>query len=241
MSAKTNLKAIFVQFYRRLPAGLRDGVRNNKVLNGLRNRLFLGDTSLHDQYYSANYYATCDEGKWATDSAPYIASDIIEEFHPKDVIDVGCGLGEYIEVFLTLGVKAYGVELSAEAYKRCVEKGLEVASLDLADARELPWRADVVYSVEVAEHIHASGARNYVRLLTGAARRHIFMTAAKPGQPGLNHINCQPKSYWIKLLAEEGFEVDQTLIDRWEAANRDRPVASWFAENLMVFHRREAD
>ena len=42
------------------------------------------------------------------------------------------------------------------------------------------------------------------------------------------------------MFAEAGFDVDQPLIDRWEAANRDRPVAPWFAENLMVFHRRVA-
>ena len=106
MSAKTKLKVMCVQSYRRLPAGIRDGIRNNKLLNGLRERFFLGDSSLHDQFYSEAYYASCEEGKSAIESAPYIASDIIEEFHPQDVIDVGCGLGEYVEAFLKSGVKA---------------------------------------------------------------------------------------------------------------------------------------
>lgn len=241
MSAKGKLKAIIVGSYRRLPAGVRDGVRNNQVLNGLRSRLFLGDTSLHDTYYDEAYYANCGEGKWAVESAPYVAGDIIDEFHPNDIIDVGCGLGEYVEHFKARGVEAHGVELAAEACRQCVARGLDVRSVDLAEANELPWRADVVFSVEVAEHIPARGARNYVRLLTGAARKHVFMTAAKPGQPGLNHINCQPKAYWINSLDEAGFDVDHALIDRWEAANRARPVAPWFSENLMVFHRRHAE
>ncbi len=238
MSATTKLKAACVQSYRRLPAGVRDFVRNNKALNGLRERFFLGDSSLHDQYYSEAYYASCDDGKWAVESAPYFSEDIIKELQPQDIIDVGCGLGEYIEAFQKAGVKGHGVELATEAFKKCVAKGLDVASVDLTNAKELPWQADVVYTIEVAEHLPASGAKNFVRLLTKAARKHVVMTAARPGQPGLNHINCQPKSYWIGMLAEEGFDIDQSMTDRWEAANRNRPVAPWFAENLMVFRRR---
>jgi SAM-dependent methyltransferase len=240
MSAKSKIKTLCVQSFRRLPSGLRNRIRRNSLLTGLRERYFESDSSLHNLFYSEAYYDSCEDGRWATQSAPLIASDIVEEFHPRDVIDVGCGLGEYVEAFAKLGVKAYGVELAAEAHKRCLEKGLEVVSIDLTNAKELPWQADIVYSVEVAEHLPASAARNYVQLLTRAARQHIVLTAANPGQPGQNHINCQPKSYWIKLLDEQGFDFDQALSDRWEAANRDRPVAMWFAVNLMVFHRRAA-
>lgn len=238
MSVKSKIKTLCVQSYRRLPSGFRSSVRKNTFLNRFRERYFEGDTSLHNLFYSDRYYDSCEDGKWAIEAAPFLASDIIEEFHPADVIDVGCGLGEYLEALVKSGVQGHGVELAAEACRRCVERGLDVVSVDLSRAQELPWRADVVYSYEVAEHIPGSAARNYVRLMAKAARKHIVMTAALPGQPGLNHINCQPKSYWIELLAAEGFDVDQALIDRWQAANRDRAIAIWFTTNFLIFHRR---
>ena len=165
MSAKVKFKILCVKSYRRLPIGLRDGIRQNKMLNGLREHFFLGDSSLHDQYYSVDYYDSCEERKWSLESASYIASDLIAEFHPRDIIDVGCGLGDYMTAFQQAGVKAFGVELASDAVKRCLSRGLEVVSVDLTNAAELPWRADIVYSVEVAEHLPASGAQNFVRLL----------------------------------------------------------------------------
>ena len=87
-----------------------------------------------------------------------------------------------------------------------------------------------------AEHIPEESAPGFVRALTAAARRHVCLTAAAPGQVGLCHVNCQPKSYWIRLFAGRGFVFDEALTGRWQRANTEADLATWLCHNLMIFH-----
>jgi SAM-dependent methyltransferase len=164
-------------------------------------------------YYGKEYYDSCDELRWATESAPVIALDVIGAFHPETVIDVGCGSGDYLDAFRKHGVKVFGVELAEAALTRCREKGLDVVPVDLTKANELPWRADVVCSFEVAEHVRESGARNFVRLITSSAREHVVLTAAQPGQPGLGHITDR-RAKKVKLF----------LVESWDGIQRRRAL-----------------
>jgi hypothetical protein len=34
------------------------------------------------------------------------------------------------------------------------------------------------------------------------------MTSAPVGQGGTNHVNCQPKEYWIEKMEKRGFIID---------------------------------
>ena len=68
-------------------------------------------------------------------------------------------------------------------------------------------------------------ARAFVRALAAAARKHVCLTAAGPGQAGLCHVNCQPKSFWIRLFADQGFAFDEVLTDRWQRENAEAGLA----------------
>jgi cyclopropane fatty-acyl-phospholipid synthase-like methyltransferase len=239
MGAVMNPKSLLVKVYRNLPSGFRAAVRSIKPLETVRRHYFEGDNRLHDLYYTDAYYEDCEDKKWAAESAPIIAADMASQLRPRSVIDVGCGSGEYLEALRSHDMEVHGIELAAAALARCHEKGLEVAPIDLIQDDALPWQADLVCSFEVAEHLPKSGARNFVRLVTSSAREHIVMTAALPGQPGLGHVNCQPKSYWIDLFAEHGFAFDAEMTESWQKSYTDRPVAVWFKQNLMIFHARK--
>jgi SAM-dependent methyltransferase len=231
-------KAMMVGLYRKLPGGMRRRIQGIGVLDRLRQRYIEGDTKLHNLFYHQEYYQDCFEHKWAIQSAPLIISQIANDFQIGSVIDVGCGAGEYLDEFRKRGLEVHGVELAEAALRLCHERGLEVVPLDLtAPEAVLPWTADLVCSFEVAEHLHEQYARNFVRILTTAARRHVVMTAALPGQPGLCHFNCQPKEYWIARFAERGFKFDEERTARWEQENLGREIAPWFQQNLMIFHK----
>ena len=224
-----NPKSLLVKVYRNLPTSFRAAVRSIKPLNTARRHYFEGDNQLHDLYYTDAYYEDCNDKKWAAESAPVIAANIAGQLRPGSVIDVGCGSGEYLEAMRSHGVQVHGIELAVAALARCKEKGLEVVAIDLIREPSLPWQADVVYSFEVAEHLPKSGARNFVRLVTSSAREHVVMTAALPGQPGLGHVNCQPKSYWIDLFAEHGFAFDAAMTESWQNSLRETcPSLGWF-------------
>lgn len=221
--------------YRRIPSRARDWLRTLGPIAAFRKRHFESDTSLHDSYYTEEYYER-DIAMFAPKDAPILGRFILEHFRPASVIDVGCGSGDFLKVLCDAGVEGHGVELATAGLKLCWERGLDVRRLDLTTAEALPWTADLVYSYEVAEHVPESSAVNYVRLLTSAARKHICLTAAPPGQMGLCHVNLQEKPYWIELFRAAGFTFDRELTARWERENAEQAASEWFHTNLMVFH-----
>jgi len=222
-----------IRTYRLLPLTLRRRVSRTGPIAWLR-PYFERDSALHDEYYTGAYYE--EDLGLTRQSAPAMCRAMIRHLGPADVLDVGCGTGEYLEAFRNAGVRGRGVELATAALEQCRAKGLEVARVDLSKRQALPWTADLVFSFEVAEHIPEEAAAGFVRALTAAARKHICLTAAHPGQAGLCHVNCQPKSFWIRLFADRGFAFDEALTGRWERENAEAGLAPWLCNNLMVFH-----
>ena len=45
----------------------------------------------------------------------------------KKIIEIGCGLGEYLSIMQQFGVEAYGLEHSEESVMQCVKNGLKVS------------------------------------------------------------------------------------------------------------------
>jgi len=71
----------------------------------------------------------------------------------KMILDVGCGLGTYVERFRRFSDRVYGVDLEAS---RVAEAARRVPNLAAARAEELPFsqdRFDVVLLHEVIEHV----------------------------------------------------------------------------------------
>jgi SAM-dependent methyltransferase len=233
--ANRALKNLAIKTYRLVPEGLRRSVSRTGPFSWVRQRMFEADSSLHDTYYTEEYYEQDVIGP-AAQSAPFMADDMIRHFAPADVVDVGCGSGDYLAAFRDRGVLGHGIELAEAALRLCQAKGLDVIKFDLSTAAELPWKADLVYSFEVAEHISPASAARFVEALTGSARKHVCLTAAAPGQDGLCHVNCQPKPYWINLFRGRGFTHDEGLTESWQQANQARSLAGWLCHNLMVFH-----
>ena len=84
----------------------------------------------------------------------------------KDVLDIGCGRGEFLDLMREAGVAARGIDLSAESVDRCRQKGLqaEVADLftyldGLADAS-----LDGIFNAQVVEHLPPNRLPEMIRL-----------------------------------------------------------------------------
>lgn len=50
-----------------------------------------------------------------------IAEELIKEFNPSAVLDIGCAEGLLVHVFRDLGLKAYGVDVSVDAISSSLE------------------------------------------------------------------------------------------------------------------------
>jgi glycosyltransferase involved in cell wall biosynthesis len=157
----------------------------------------------------------------------------------SSIIDLGCGIGSFLA-----GAKAHGVE------NLCgIEIGYDAAkphlSAEVADcikfgnvAEVNSWgKYDGAVSIEVAEHLLPEQADNFCKNLANNSLRMIVMTAAKPGQEGVYHFNCQPKEYWIRKIEALGFKYRSDLSDR--IANgllRNVPkIPKYIPQNIMVF------
>lgn len=169
-----------------------------------------------------------------------IAEMFVKYYHIKSVADFGCGVGSFLEGCLKGGAhKIRGYELNrdnAEPYipayiKQYIEKA-DITSEINVNGFDCSW------SVEVAEHIPEELSNKFIDNLCRASNRMIFFTAARPGQPGTGHINCQPKQYWIGKISKYGFEYDQTASQWWSDIWKNKTDAeSWVIKNFMLFKK----
>ena len=91
----------------------------------------------------------------------------------KDVLDIGCGRGEFLDLMREAGIQARGIDLSRESVDLCRSKGLqaEVADLfpyldGLADAS-----LDGIFSAQVVEHLPPARLPEMIRLAAQKLRR----------------------------------------------------------------------
>jgi SAM-dependent methyltransferase len=136
---------------------------------------------------------------------------------PNSVIDFGCGNGFIISELKRTGCSVVGVEGSVNALAYIPEnvEG-DIKIMDVTQTLNL-GKYDLVVSSEVAEHLPEKRADTFLDNLVSHASNMIFLTAAEPGQGGLDHVNEQPHEYWIGKLNRRGFIL---LEDKTEAVRK---------------------
>lgn len=160
---------------------------------------------------------------------PKTIDRVIGLYDPRSIIDLGCGVGLSLDAFLARGIDAVGVEGSALAIAKarhpdCIRRHNLNAALDLGR------RFDLIWSIEVVEHIHP----RYVEQLTRTFSNHsdrIVMSAAHPGQGGEGHFNEQWPEYWIAQFAKNGYTLDDAGTEALRAIDEQH------SQNILVFER----
>jgi glycosyltransferase involved in cell wall biosynthesis/uncharacterized UPF0146 family protein len=161
--------------------------------------------------------------------ADRLAHWIHTELKPQKVIDVGCGPGMYVHSLRERGVEAIGYDIDER-----VKNKLHLYCQDLFSVTD---SADTVICLEVAEHIES--IRNYeivdavYNLIEPGGT--LIWTAAKPGQGGVGHINCQEKEYWRSLFVSKGLSEDTRLAEDLRNEMMQGYHMGWFVQNLLVF------
>ncbi len=71
-----------------------------------------------------------------------------------EVLDIGCGRGEFLELLQAHGFQAKGIDSSPQMVARCREKGLRVAQADALDyIQQLPGKVGNVFLSQIVEHM----------------------------------------------------------------------------------------
>src|SRR5713101_4747009 len=114
--------------------------------------------------YPADFYRYL--ASFAIRSAQRVVPQLAGVLPVRSVVDFGCGQGAWLSVWQSAGVTITGVDGSyVDRRHLLIDPGYFHAA-DLAEPIDLGRRFDLVQSLEVAEHLPAAKARQFVDTLT---------------------------------------------------------------------------
>lgn len=167
-------------------------------------------------------------------SAKYIVPIINDWFQPKSIIDVGCGVGAWLDIWKNSknGVEVMGIDAGfVERSLLLIDVSNEFIEADLNNKLPKLKKYDLAMCLEVAEHLDENRADSFVEDLTSLSDIVLF-SAAIPGQEGTQHINEKFLKYWIDKFNQNGykcFDVIRPMI--WEVDS----ISWWFRQNIVLF------
>jgi SAM-dependent methyltransferase len=170
-------------------------------------------------------------------SAHEILSILSQSLSVKRVVDFGCGNGEWLRVWKSLGVPVVlGIDGDFVDRDRLLISPAEFIEHDLKLPLRLGQKFDLVQSLEVAEHLPDTCAESFIETLVAHGRQILF-SAATPGQMGIQHINERPLEYWRKKFCQHGFFPFDWIRPK---IRNQRSIAFWYRYNLLLYVHESA-
>lgn len=167
----------------------------------------------YEKIYSKNYYYNSFDGNNYDDTAVWkkhfdeVAEKIIDEIHPKTVLDVGCAMGYLVTALRERGVDAYGIDVSSYAISQVAETSKPFCSATsiLDDLPEsFPTHYDLLVCIEMAEHIYEEDCNIFFDKICSYSDDIIF-SSSPDDLTEITHYNVQQTEYWSKRFAKHNF------------------------------------
>lgn len=100
----------------------------------------------------------------------------------RNVLDIGCGRGEFLELMREAEVPARGIDLSRESVDACRQKGLPAEMADLFTyLADLPEASlDSIFSAQVVEHLPPERLPEMIRLAASRLDRGGLLVLETP-------------------------------------------------------------
>jgi hypothetical protein len=131
---------------------------------------------LEAQIIQNSYYEQPGVWNFGVDVDKRVMAEIVASFEPESALELGCAAGAVIECLEDLGVRAEGIEISAMALARAsatVRPRIRAGDLLTLD---LPASYDVVFGLDVFEHLNPNRIDAYAERLAAITRAggHLF-------------------------------------------------------------------
>jgi len=174
-------------------------------------------------------------------SSPKLAA-WLAGYLPKEVpvIDFGCGKGFYIYELQKQGFETSGVE--GTRLTNTIMPPAFIFILDLTEPITIyedktcsRLSSCSVLSLEVGEHLPASAQETFMQTLVNHCSKHLILSWAEIGQPGIGHINCRSQEDVIQDVETRGFKLNREATADARANIDDN--CDWFRRTLLVFER----
>lgn len=160
---------------------------------------------------------------------------------PESMMDAGCGTGAMVRTALRMGIRAYGLDqIVDEEDKATWPDGFY--HVNLVNFWQAPSPVDIVFSTEVAEHLHPSAHGTFCTTLCDNIKEgpghYLIFTAARPGQVGAGHIGNREYSYWHDEMRTHKMSYDkEATMNLALLYSNCRSALSYWIDNLIVFQR----
>jgi glycosyltransferase involved in cell wall biosynthesis len=187
------------------------------------------DGSTETTLYTSAFYTGQSSG--SATSATVMVPSFAALTNPNSVLDVGCGVGGWVAIWLDSGVDAIGVDGDYVPRDQLCVPADRFIDHDLTTPLDLGRRFDLVTCLEVAEHLPSDASETLIDSLCRHADVIVF-SAAVPGQGGTGHVNERWPSFWAALFGTHGYRPYDLLRGRlW----RDERCEWWYRQNVIVF------
>lgn len=163
----------------------------------------------------------------------------------QNVLDLGCGRGEFLELMKSAGIPARGIDLDQESVALCRHKGLEAETADLFTyLAGLPDCAlDGIFCAQLIEHLPPARLPELVRLASAKLSRGSLLVIETPNPESLaifathfyidpTHERPIPPQLLVFYLEESGF--GQIQVERLSPALESIPSLASLPEDFRA-------
>ncbi len=180
--------------------------------------------------YDPSFFDYINAG--SLDSARVITPLLVDWIAPQSLLDVGCGVGAWCQIWSEMGVRdVIGVDGDYVQPDTLRIPKQHFIPHDLSGRFDLARTFDLVTSLEVAEHVPGSSSELFVDNLTRHGKRVLF-SAAVVGQGGKGHINEHPLEFWRDLFAARGYRCFDPIRP---LVLSDARVEPWYRYNVLLY------
>jgi O-antigen chain-terminating methyltransferase len=161
----------------------------------------------------------------------------------KNVLDIGCGRGEFLKMMRDAGIPARGIELGAESVALCRAQGLDA---ELADA--FPYLAalpegslDGIFCSQVVEHLPPERLPELIRLCAGRLAPGGVIAIETPNPECLaifathfylDPTHTRPAPHPLLIFYLEEFGVGNIEVRRLSPAKESMPALNSLPEDF---------
>lgn len=178
----------------------------------MTNPQFPGNPSLQEmygpEYYDRNLGSQAYDQKYSVWRNHFrtLAETIVERYHPKRVLDVGCAKGFLVEHLRNCGVEAFGIDASEYAISRVSPAARPYCKVASGDG-PISEKYDLITCIEVAEHVPAAVGTRMIHNICNAAQEVIFSSTPSDFNDD-THLNIKTASGWDRAFAEHQYYPD---------------------------------